>query len=184
MQSLLNELRSNTRLRLGIWLIILILLIYGLLLLDDYKHKLIEQYADSEQQLLKLQSVAQQKHWEKRLQETSTLRIELENKLWRASSQGLARADFQAWLSIAIRHASLEKTRLKVEDIEVLTGTPTLWKVSAQIDGFFVAEPIAALLREIAKNPQLIVVEHLDIPPQGSRRFSLQVSAYFQANQS
>ena len=182
MQSLLNELRANTRLRLGIWLILIILLSYTLLLLDDHKQELIQQYANAQAQLNKLETIAEQKQWQQRQAEADNLRLELDAKLWQASSQGLARADFQAWLSITLRHTELSKARLKVENIEVLSGTPKLWKVSARIDGAFKADPLMQLLRDISKNPKIIVVDHLDIPANGSKRFSLQISAYFQAN--
>ena len=184
MQNFLNELRSNTRLRLGLWLILFILLAYGLLRLNDYQKELMIQYSSAQQQLNKLESIAGQKYWKQRKIDAETLKIELEKRLWKASSQGLARADFQSRLSISLRHAKLDKSRIKVEDIEVLTGTPTLWKVSARIDGVFKADLIAQLLRDMANNPEIIVVERLDIPPKGSKRFNLQVSAYFQANAS
>ncbi len=182
MQDLLNELRANTRLRLGIWLIVFILLLYGVLRLNDYQKNLSKQYETARQQLYKLETVASETHWQKRQTEAEKLKIDLETQLWQASSQGLARADFQSWLSIAVRRVKLVKTRMKVEDIEVLDGKPTLWKVSARIDGTFQAEPLTALLRDIANNKEVIVVDHLDIPARGSKRFSLQVSAYFQAH--
>jgi hypothetical protein len=176
----LQELRTNLRLRLGLWLIIAIVGFYGILTLDDYRKKLVKDYQSQANYFLQLQSVINETQWSTRVEQIRALKVPLEDKLWKATSKGLAQANLQTWLDAQAKAAKLEIHRLTVEEPVETKEKPTLWQVSAQMDGVFVSQGLEALLLILYQYSQWVIVERLDIqtPPNG--RFTLVVTVYFQ----
>lgn len=177
----LQELRTNVRLRLGLWLIAAILGLYGILIMDDYRQKLITDYQNQATRFMQLQSVINETQWETRVEQLRALKIPLEEKLWKATSKGLAQANLQTWLDIQAKAAKLEIYRLTVEEPIETSEKPALWQISAQMDGVFVSQGVETLLQLFSQHSQWVIVERLDIqaPPNG--RFTLVVTVYFQA---
>jgi len=177
----LQELRTNVRLRLGLWLIAAIVGFYGILALDDYRQKLMKDYQSQANHLMQLQSVINETQWQARVEQIRALKVPLEEKLWKATSKGLAQANLQTWLDTQAKTAKLEIHRLTVEEPIETKEKPALWQISAQIDGVFVSSGFENLLLAISQHPQWVIVERLDIqaPPNG--RFTLVVTVYFQA---
>ncbi|MDM8547259.1 hypothetical protein QUF61_12250 [Candidatus Venteria ishoeyi] len=183
MTELLEELRNNTRLRLGIWLILAILLLYGLLKLGKVQQTLQTEYQQAAQQHIQLQDIHEQTFWLERAKQARALRVEVEDKLWQSASKGLAQADLQAWLNRWIKISKLSKPKLNVESAFVLPEQSNIWQVSAQLNAEFDAKALQLLLNKIAENPQWLVVERLDIQNnQRKPRFKLSVKAFFQAS--
>jgi hypothetical protein len=177
----LQELRTNVRLRLGLWLIAAIVGFYGILALDDYRQKLMKDYQSQANHLMQLQSVINETQWQARVEQIRALKVPLEEKLWKATSKGLAQANLQTWLDTQAKTAKLEIHRLTVEEPIETKEKPVLWQISAQMDGVFVSSGFENLLLAISQHPQWVIVERLDIqaPPNG--RFTLVVTVYFQA---
>jgi hypothetical protein len=176
----LQELRTNVRLRLGLWLIAAIIGLYGILTLDDYRKKLIKDYQSQSNHFMQLQSVINETQWGARVEQIRALKIPLEEKLWKATSKGLAQANLQTWLDMQAKAAKLEIHRLTVEEPIETKEKPALWQVSAQMDGVFVSQGLETLLQIFSQHSQWVIIDRLDIqaPPNG--RFTLVVTVYFQ----
>lgn len=176
----LQELRTNVRLRLGLWLIAAIVGLYGILTLDDYRKKLVKDYQGQANHLMQLQSVINETQWGARIEQIRALKIPLEEKLWKTTSKGLAQASLQTWLDMQAKTAKLEIHRLTVEEPIETKEKPVLWQVSAQMEGVFVSQGLETLLQTLSQHPQWVIVDRLDIqaPPNG--RFTLVVTVYFQ----
>lgn len=180
--TLLIELRRNTRLRIGLGLIVAILLSYASLWLNDYEKQLKNDYQSVISHLNRLQAIASQTQWDRRAAQVHQLRTQLEAQLWRANSKGLAQATFQEWLNTRIKQVQFEgNVRLKVDVAREVSQYPHLWQVTAQLEANFEPKKLNALLLAIAKNPKWIVTERLDIRQTRSHaQFILIVTAYFQ----
>jgi len=183
MEEWLSEIRRNTRLRMGLWLIALIIAVYALMALDDMRRAKAAQLTEAQAQLGRMRAIAQQQDWPKRAEAASALRKTLEAKLWSASSKGLAQANFQTWLAEQSTQAGLENTRLSVENTISVPNQPTLWQVSARLEGDFRQPAFDQLLFAFAQTEKQIQVERLEIRKSTNTRFNLVVTGYFHAAQ-
>jgi len=183
LSQLLTELRKNTRLRFGLWFIIAIMMIYIILVFNDYHAQLKQDYHTALTRLNQLQSLAQQTQWTERAVQVQDLRTQLEARLWQANTKGLAQAIFQSWLQEEVFFAQIEQPRLQVETAVEVPKNPNLWRVSAEVKGLFVQKRFYSLLLEIAKSPRTIVTERLDIRESSPPRFTLVLTAYFKRNE-
>ena len=181
-QSFIKELRNNSRLRIGLGVIIVILASYIFLLLDEYRQKLQTEHQTLVKRLAQLEGVTQQTQWNQRATDTRGLLVQLEDKLWRANSKGLAQANLQAWLDSQIKAAAITETRLTMESTVDSTKYDNLWQVSAQINGNFTATSLDTLLLAFTKNPQWVIVDRLEIYRTKPAKFLLVVTAFFQAH--
>ncbi|MEN9460212.1 MAG: hypothetical protein RIS84_232 [Pseudomonadota bacterium] len=180
---LLEELRNNTRLRLGIWLILAIVLGYSLLVMDDYRKQLATEHQTLAERLDKLETLVKQTVWTERATAAHALQVQVESKLWVANSKGLAQANVQAWLDSQLKVLKVAEPRLKVEAAVENSQHRNLWQVSGQIDGIFTPASMEQFLLNIATHPQWILVERLEIRQGQPSRFTMVVTAYFQAPQ-
>jgi len=180
LSSVIAELRQNTRLRTGLWLIIAILLGYGVVLLDDYQSQLKKTYQETLTRLNQLRDLVQQTQWVERAVEAKKLRDQLEVKFWQANSPGLAQAKFQKWLNSQMERAKLEKAYLRMESTLEMPKLPKIWRVTARIDANFQADKLNLLLLAVADHPLFIVTDRLEI--RHANRFTYVVTAYFKIN--
>jgi len=179
---LLQELKKNTRLRIGLWLILAIVAFYSLLLLNDYKLGLQGQYQAKVTHLARLQDVTSQAQWIERAELAESAKVVLEEKLWIAASKGLAQADFQAWLSGQVNAAKIKESQMQVEEAKDAPQQTNIWLVNAKLDGIFEPEALDRLLFNFAQHPQWVVIDSFEVRQSNRKpRFTLLVSVYFQA---
>lgn len=179
---LLQELKKNTRLRIGLWLIIAIVAFYSLLLLNDYQLQLHNQYQNKVTHLARLQDVTSQAEWIERVKLAESAKVSLEQKLWVAASKGLAQADFQAWIGGQISAAKIQEPRLQVEEAKDVPQQTHIWLVNAKLEGIFEPEALERLFLNFAEHPQWVVVDSFEVRPSNRKpRFILLMSVYFQA---
>ena len=178
----LKEFQQNLRLRVGSGLIVIILITYVILGLNDYDNRLQQDYQSAVTQLTQLQTMITQKFWLDRATKTQQLLAELEARLWQANTKGLAQATFQKWLNDQVNSTKINNTRLIVDPAIEVEQHAYLWQVTAQLEGQFEAKKLNNLLLAIAQNIQITVTERLDIVLSTSRpNFTLIITAYFQA---
>jgi hypothetical protein len=180
---LLTELRQNTRLRMGILAILVILLSYIGIWLKDYNAKLQQEYREAVTQLNRLQAVANQKQWTRRASKAQRLRNQLEAQLWQAETKGLAQAAFQKWINAQLTKIKIEgRIILKVKPAVDVKLINNLWQVTADLSATVEAHKILALIAAVAKHPQLTVIERLNINKvRKHTRFNLLITAYFKS---
>ena len=176
MNTLLLELRQNIRLRLGLWGIIGLLLSYALVFINTYQGKIKQEHQEALHRLHQLQTVAKQTQWPQRANQTHQLLQQLEAKLWRAETKGLAQAMFQSFLQEEIYFAQFDNPRLEMQAPLDVPNYPEVWQVTAQLNAGIIPTRLYQFLSMLLQNPQLIVIEKLDIR---FSRINLTVSAYF-----
>jgi hypothetical protein len=189
------EFRANVRLRLLAGAVVAILWVYGIISLRELAIAKTQQYIGLERQIAKTKLQATQADWPKRLESIKFMQVELESRLWQNSTQGLAQAAFQDWLTQATIRASLGRpaiTMLAVEEKndagaaaggEANKALPTaaqLWKVRAKVEFDFTPTGLMNLLKTIIMNPQQVVVEALNIRKEPVPRVNMLLVANFQ----
>lgn len=176
-----SEWRRNSRLRLGAALAGLILAGYGVLALSDLEPPLRAEHQRLRQQLAATKNLMIQNYWGERRDAAKASRVQLESRLWSASSRGLAQADVQTWLNALLKVARLGEARMQVEPPREVEGQPGLWQVTARVEGPFTASGLLALLHAVETDERLTVVEQLEAREGRQPRFQLLLVAYFRA---
>jgi hypothetical protein len=176
-----EELKNNTRLRMGLWAILSIVGLYFFLVLDDYQKTLISEFQTQETELGHLQAIFSDTAWKTRSKQTQKALLPLDEKLWPANSQGLAQADMQAWLNESIKLAKLKKTRIEVENPVPLENNADIWQISAKISAQFDLKGMYYLLYRIGIHKKWSRIEQLNIRRGKKSRFTMTVLAYFRA---
>lgn len=177
------ELRNNTRLRMGVWLIIGLLLSYSIMLLNDYRLKTQQEYNSVVEQLSQLKTIANQSQWLDRTTEIQQVREQIQAKLWHANTKGLAQATFQQWL-----RTISEQIDIKLLQVDPALDVPKyvdVWQVTAKLRGDFTKQNLTAFLLQIDTNPSLVVTEMLDVyESKEVLKLVIIVTAYFQKDSS
>jgi hypothetical protein len=154
--------------------VVAVLWIYLAISLREMAIAKTQQYIGLERQIAKTRQQASQEDWPKRLESIKLLQVELEGRLWQNSTQGLAQAAFQDWLTQATIRATLGRpavTMLPLDDRadsgDKASSAPNTatqsWKVRAKVEFDFTPPGLMNLLRQITMSPQQIVVESLTI---------------------
>lgn len=191
---LLAETRANPRLRWGMWGILGILWFYGVLELRDASHRQTEAYRAVSRKLVRAQAVATQAEWPARLDQANAARLEMENRLWKAATLGLAQATFNDWLAQMTQQSNLARSQLTVsaQGDEAGTGReavggdkgtdamPGLWKVSARLSFDFAPPGFHRLLAQLAGHDKGVVIESLVVRGSPNPRVEMLLVAYFQ----
>ncbi len=184
----LAELRNNRRLRLGIALIIGVLWVYAILLLRDAQVVAAGEYHNASIKLARLQAATQQGEWEERLNQAKTLQTEIESRLWRGATIGLARAAFQDFLSQQLQQAGMTRPSVSMGSADegnrsdgVQSGiTDDLWKVKAKLVFDFNPLSFNKFFVQLTNHPHHIVVESLHVTKEPAPRVEMMLAAYFQ----
>jgi hypothetical protein len=158
---LLAELRRNKRALGGVLLIVALLAGYGMLMLDDATAGLRAGYLETGRQLDRLRALAQEKDWTQRAADSTALRRSLEQRLWQADSEGVARADLQDWVTNAARAAGLERLQVTIDLTRPKELPADLRQVTARITGAQSEAALEGFLDRVGSEPRLIVVERL-----------------------
>jgi hypothetical protein len=178
----LTEIRNNHRLRWGIWAILAISATYGLLLLQDWRVELENDYQSVARRWQQVQQVVAQPEWPRRAQQAREQYTQLQSRLWQANTQGLAQASLQSWLDGKAKQVGLQNHSVRVDPATTIDRVK-VWQIKAQLEAEFHPDRLFDLLLLLAESPQWIVVERLDVSQTTrSTRLQLIIVAYFQEN--
>lgn len=179
------QFRENPRLRMGVWIIAVILLVYGYSLMTDYRTALEEVFRQEMQHNQRLQRIAEQQYWPEQAEQARARLVQLQAGLWRADSRGLAQADIQGRLNQQLRQLKLENIKYDVEAVKDVPGVRDVWQVSVALKGIVQRSQLIELLKQIELNDRLVVIRQLDIKRGNSgSRISMVITAYFLASQN
>ena len=177
-----TELQQNVRLRVGLWLILLIGLSYLSLVQSDRMALVQLDYEGQMEQLQKAQALqigtAAGTGWSDQLSTQKTVAEELSGAFWEAETQGLAQASLQARLGEMIADLDINNSRIRSGVMQPVADMPGVWQIQAQLDGSYRLGAELQLLYAIARHPNKLVIDRLDLSRQNSRMLVL-VSAYF-----
>lgn len=178
-QAARDEWRKNARLRMGVWLVLGILAIYGVLWLNDQIAPLQQDYRRLHRQLARLEQLKVQRHWPESAERAALLRQQMESRLWQASSPGLAQANLYGWLHEHLKKIAIDQALIQVEEAAEILPEQAVWQVSAQLTGRFEASSLLKLLRAVEADERLTVIEQLDVRQEPVPRFTLIIKTYF-----
>lgn len=189
---LLSEIKTNPRLRFGLWLIAGIAWLYGVLLLRDEVRYAAAEHQALAKKVARATAQAGQTEWTERIEPVQAIQLQMESRLWRESTIGLAQAAFQDWLNQAVQQAKLTRSAVNVlaqEEIapeKKAAGTrdtdvnSDLWKVSAKLSFDFSPKSLYDLMGRLAMHDKQIVVETLVIRGTPAPRAEMMLVAHFQ----
>lgn len=188
---LLAEIKANPRLRLGLCAILGIAWLYGSLLLRDESQRAASEYQAFAKKVARTTAQAGQNEWLERAETAQAAQLQLESRLWRESTLGLAQASFQDWLNLAVQQAGVarpvltvaaqeESTTDKKPSVAKTSGNNGLWKISAKLSFDFTPKSLYALMKLLSDHEKQIVVETLMIPGTPTPRAEIMLIAYFQ----
>jgi DNA-binding helix-hairpin-helix protein with protein kinase domain len=189
---LLAGIKANPRLRLGLWFIVGIAWLYGLLLLRDATIRAATEYQVLAKKVARVEALSGQNEWIARVEPAQSQQLYLESRLWRESTIGLAQAAFQDWLNQAVQQANLTHSVVTVAAQEesssekaapnVTEAAPNsdLWKVSAKLSFDFTPKSLYALMGYLSEHDKQTVVETLVIRGAPASRVEMMLVAHFQ----
>lgn len=195
LKRLQESIKSNPRLRAGVWLIAAILWVHGVLVLRDAAETERGQYASAARRAARVEAQGQQDVWLKRAEEARILRTKLEGELGQAETPGLAQARYQDLLNNLASQARIARSQITVtlgtsasseSDRAASAAAPAddLWRVSARLDFEFAADNLTEFLRLVAQQRPRSVVETLIVRKEPAPRVELVLNAYFQRPRS
>jgi hypothetical protein len=166
--------------------------LYSLLLLRDEAQHAASEYQVLAKKVARIEAQAGQNEWAERVEPAQSLQLQMENRLWRESTLGLAQASFQDWLNQAVRQSNLSRPAVTVaaqEESALEKNTSgandagpssDLWKVSAKLSFDFTPKNLYALMGRLASHDKQIVVETLVIRGAPAPRAEMMLVAHFQ----
>ncbi len=135
----------------------------GLTVLDGIDTKLRRTLAEEQAQLGAIEHLSDSDTWRQRRAETDLLRVQAEGRLWEAESDGLAQANFQAWIIEQSNQAGMGQLDIRTSINSNANNPLKLRQLTAQVTGRFEPNGLLALLRSIASYDRLLVVNRLDV---------------------
>ena len=202
--TVLNDLRTNPRLRLWLALVVGVLGLYGILLLREELQSAQQQQRSTALAISRLQAELTQTEWPERLPPAKTLAVQMEARLWQANTAGLAQAALQDWLNATLAQAKAIKPQVSVTVVDELVDTaggpvaavvtspvaaaadglpttpPDLWKIKAKVGFGFSAPTLLDFLSRIENHDQQLIVSALTVRKEPIPQVELELTAYFQ----
>ena len=173
---------ANPRLRWMLWGVLYIFLMYFALSLGEWRAEQAQSINQLQRTAIKLEQLESQTEWPQRWADEKQVSQQLNNRLWKATTPGLAEADLQNYLRNLMNNYNADGVRLRLAPTETLVvGGETLFKVSADVSGVIGSAQINAFLRAMAEHPQVLFVERFSYSPQRGGQLSLLVTGYFSA---
>lgn len=172
--------QASTRLRLGVWLVLLILALYGLQSGLDLVALQRAQVKTLDGELSRLRALAKERDWPDRAAEASRMNAALASMAWAEADLALTEAAFQDWLRTVPSRLGLKTLALtiaRVEDDKGIAGTAKQGAAGVQglsVPAGYVAlrarvsfelqrAPLMAFLSECARSEHSVVVERLSL---------------------
>lgn len=173
---------ANPRLRWMLWGILYIFLMYFALSLSDWRAQQGQSINQLQRTAIKLEQLESQTEWPQRWADEKQVSEQLNKRLWKATTPGLAEADLQNYLRNLLNNHNADGVRLRLAPTETLViGGESLFKVSAEVSGVIGSARINAFMRAMAEHPQILLVERFSYSPQRAGQLSLLVTGYFSA---
>ena len=175
------ELSQNARLRWGVWLILAVLLVYGILVQSDRLAAARDDYAGESGRLARAETLLRQRDWPERLGAEREAHQQIRSTFWQAETEGLAQAKLQAVLTRVIEDLDLRKPLLRPGTSQPLPDLPEVWRVQTRLDASYRPGIELRLLHALATHPKKLVVDRLDLVrrERHDSRLMLILSAYF-----
>lgn len=167
-----TEWEASARLRLGIWAVLGILCVYGLLLAFDAIDARKLRLQEVEAELQQAKSANADKGWPQRAAEAEQQTVALAAMAWDEPEVGLSEAAFQDWLrnvssrlGLKVRELTVTRSDETVRTASANSGQAGMPPGTAVMRARLVVDlqrpPLMSFLAEVARNERSVVVERL-----------------------
>lgn len=171
---------ANPRLRWMLWGVLYIFLIYFALSLGEWRAGQQQGINQLQRTAMKLEQLESQTEWPQRWVAEKEIGAQLQQRVWKAKTIGLAEADLQNYLRSLVNNHNGDGLRLRLAPTEtVVIGGESLFKVSADVSAVLNIAQIDNLMRSMAEHPQALLVERFGYSAQRSGQLNMLVTAYF-----
>jgi hypothetical protein len=179
MAQMRTEWSGNPRLRIGVGLVAVTLVVYLLMVLADVRTELHAQYQQRTLQLYKVQALAGKDEWLLREENARALNKALQAEIPAATTLGLAQAEAQTWMRQVMQAFGPKMTSESHAPAQV-PGEPGLWRIPITIRGLVSVRQLQEILRRVESSDRLIVVDNMTIAfIRDTPNVSLTVAAYY-----
>jgi hypothetical protein len=184
--SVIQELQENRRLRLGMYLIIGLLWIYGITALRDLGVREMNNWKQAEADILQSRTVAATADWTSREMQARNALTDLEGYLWRDGSLGFSQAAFQERVAQTLSRAGATAPSIRVSSGSESTSANSALAIStmsARVQTEYRPNVLFTWLRDVGLRPgaqqPLILVDSIVIRalPNQPATLDLQLSA-------
>jgi Type II secretion system (T2SS), protein M subtype b len=158
-----SELRTNWRALFGLAVIAALIGGYGLLRLEKAVGELRTAYREAVHRRERVVPSGGAKDWLARATASTRMRKTIEQRLWKADSEGMASANLQDWVTTAARASGLQRLQVKVELVKPKGMEPDLRQVTATITAQQTEASLMAFLARVYREPHLLVVDRLHV---------------------
>lgn len=173
-----SELAENLRARLGVWLVLGIVLGYGVLLESDRVRGAYDGYSAATERLARARTLLGGEDWAQRLAGEYETGRALEGAFWEAETEGVAQARLQAALTDMVEGLDLRRPDIRSGVSQAVPDMPGVWQVQMRLGCQYRPGSELQMLYRLATHPKKLVVERLDVRREPSR-MTMIVSAYF-----
>ena len=172
------ELRSNGRLRAGLWLIAGLLLAFGLTIQADRLAEAAAGHAQETRLLAGVQSALERRDWPELLAQEEEINAELATGFWQADTEGLAQAQLQQALRDLAERLELRNPRIRAGLTRAVPEMPGVCQVQARFRAQYRPGGELRLLYALATSERKLVAEQLNLNRRNTIITTI-VSAYF-----
>ena len=178
-----SEFTENARARGGVWLILGLVLVYGLLVQSDRLQDASDAYAAEATRLARSETLQGGEDWTRLLAAERETHQALNDAFWQAETEGEAQARLQAVLTALTKGLDLRRARIRSGASLEVPDLPGVWQVQTSLNCHYLPGAELQVLYRLATHPKQLVVERLDVRRE-SLRMTLIVSAYFMGIES
>ena len=173
-----EEFSNNVRVRLGVWCVLAVVLLYWMLVRADDLAAARADYAAAIARLERAQDVSADEDWPALLEAERRTGAALAENFWQAEKAGVAQAVLLAALTELAGEVELRDPRVQPGVTQPVANAPDVWRVQARLTARHRIGAELRLIHALATHPKKLVVDRLEIG-QNRARVNILVSAYF-----
>ncbi|NNM51351.1 MAG: hypothetical protein HKM02_03890 [Pseudomonadales bacterium] len=178
-KSLIQQLQSNLRLRMGLASILVILWGYMLMVMHDAVMVENASYKQVLSQVSRVKGLIHEKSWINRAKNAAATRSLLEAALPAYATFGLAQAGTQEWIHQQLIKASLMQARITMaENSDLGKLPPDIWMIKAKIEMPFQVDSLNKFLANLQTISQPVNIESLHITQSGQQHIDMTLAVY------
>lgn len=166
MASLRKELDTNPRLRLGVWLIAVLVFTWLSLVWSDWNLALYENNRARLVQLESLSDIESEEAWESRRRDVAQLSRELRQQLWQAGTTGLAQAKLQTGIDRLVVREDWTSVSIRSGTPQAVDGLDGVYEMRVRLGCRLTPPQLMTTLAAIENHEKLLVIERLKLAKQ------------------
>jgi len=181
---ILSEVRGSLRLRLGVFLVVAILLVWVSLVLGDLRKGWHQELDLTHFELIDMQNIEDKSFWQIKLDQQVNLARQTGTSIWQGRSPSQIAASLQSTLYGMAAEHNILAPEIRTSTHERIFRDQELFRVKASIKGYYRGNDVVVLLNDIETHSPAIAVEAISIKTtpreRVNNRFDLILVVYFE----